>query len=1092
MAYIPHADIIGDKTIAADGRNLANRNNGEPVFVQLVCGRYYDYATATGPAINCQGFAGTYESVAIALNAGPGKVAGGQIVGFVVSPNCQGVPPLTDAEKFAAGCTSTPPPEPTQDSPLTPPVPPPAPGPIMADCCSTLADILRQIVEILKELKEPVRQDCNSACDTADSCVADIAEKLCKNHGICNKTCGECCDELKLGVTQSAEDAATCSRCACEDVSQECSMAGLQPGEKCPNCGSENCCCSEEYTCEPCDEEPDKPKKYIGWCNKITGVIIVLKEGSPSPGSQYAQASIAETEEIAFAEAERYCQKPDEPPKPTGPLPDFKPGKVSPFCNIGDLLSVGGVGGLLGNIDVQTEGIEYEQFMRAWATQQSAQAGSIPIVGPLIGALLVDSIGPLAGIDKLAPNIRNILGCGSPIFDQVLRGLTAVGLYAKWSGAEIGEFADTLYYVANAACRRKHLDPDKAIAAWLANSINDKSLDSHWAIAGFCPEALDAYKLAAESKPIPMQLIVMRFRGLISESEYHAGMQRLGYKSAKQAENIYEIQRPLPTLADIVSFMVRDADDETPGGPVKRFGLDSNFDDKYGDQLKKWSEQQGIDEKIARYAWRSHWTIPSPTQLFEFYHRLRKKPEFPDLLGDVKAALIQQDILPYWHEHFLAVSFRPMGRVDVRRAFNIGAIDDKRVTQAYSDLGYDDKTADDLTLFSIRLRDDAAVGHKAVKLWLKFAISGQECQKRMIDGGLPINTVVKAMLDAEIGFRTSYAATAFKNGEIPRANFVAGLIVHGVSNLGAEKLADQLAYAMKVVPSVIAYEAGTVDRTDAVTQAVEHGMAFHRAVTFTRYIDAKIDKQGSLACQHGIKQRYLLGEINDKDVIGTLVKNGITQSRAEKLAGWWQCEKKTTGKAVAANTLCEWRARGAIGALDFRDRLVAVGYTADDALNLVIDCEQKLNTRQAKMAKQQLEEQARDVAKANAQAAKAQAAIDREAAKQKRATEAAKATLARRQGQLMKAADKVIKKCACDVGDAVSYVSAAKQRLQAEFGLSVDESLQALLLATDTWDGKSFDSLASLVNYHAQLIVDESLATAEIGPLPSSSTNGST
>jgi hypothetical protein len=132
----------------------------------------------------------------------------------------------------------------------------------------------------------------------------------------------------------------------------------------------------------------------------------------------------------------------------------------------------------------------------------------------------------------------------------------------------------------------------------------------------------------------------------------------------------------------------------------------------------------------------------------------------------------------------------------------------------------------------------------------------------------------------------------------------------------------------------------------------------------------------------------------------------------------------------------------------------------------------------------------RMAAKQRVNADRAQRQIDREAAKQKRATDAAKATLARRQGQLMRAADKIIKKCDCGVGDAVSFATAAKTRLQSEFGMSVDESLQALLLATDTWDGDSFDSLTSLLNYHAQLIVDDSLATAAIGPPPSSNSNG--
>jgi hypothetical protein len=862
-------------------------------------------------------------------------------------------------------------------------------------------------------------------------------------------------------------------------------------GDACTTCGKEPCCC-ENNVCVPCEDEPDKPKKYVGWCNRVTGVVVVLREGVPAPNSQYDKASIAETEQVAFDEAERYCQAKTEPPKPPTPPPRHPSLHGGPLCDYDDLMRDGSFASFISSTGESVGLAYFTDIIRSTSDAIYSQLGAIPVIGPVAAAIQNATAGPIASAKILADDIPGLLGCGGESFAGGMRAMTALGLYSKWTGADLTGFADTLSYSMNAICRRKHLDPDKAIAAWLTGSIDDKLLDTHWAIAGFCPDALDAYKLAAKSKPVPLQLASMHFREMISISEYYAGMRKLGYMEDKLSDQLLTLARPLPTLSDIVSFMVRDADDESPNGPVKKFNLDSGFTEKYGEQLKRWSDSQGIDQKIAQYAWRSHWGIPAPTQLFEFYHRLRKNPEFGDVLGDVKTALIQQDILPYWHKHFLAVSFRPIGRVDIRRAYNIGAMNDNDVLDGMQNLGYSDENADKMMIFFRRLRDEAAVGHKAIKLWLKFAISGQECRERMITGGLPADVVTKAMLDSEIGFKTSYAATAYKNGEIPRANFVAGLTAHGISVLGAERLADQLAYAMKVVPSVIAYEAGTVDRVDAITQAVDHGMAFHRAETFTRYIDAKIDKQGSLACQHGTKQRYLTGELNETEAKQTLQANGIVAARAEKLVGWWQCERKATGKAVATNTLCEWRARGAIGALDFRDRLIAIGYTPNDAMNLITDCEIKINTQRAKADKQRIEDAAKLAAKDKAARDKAAAKIARLAAQQERAAAQAKATLARRQGQLMKAADKIIKKCDCEVGEAVAFASFGKQRLQSEYGLSVDEALQALLLATDTWDGDSFGSLTSLMNYHAQLISDESLAESAIGPLPSPNSNGDT
>src|SRR4030095_10770556 len=110
-------------------------------------------------------------------------------------------------------------------------------------------------------------------------------------------------------------------------------------------------------------------------------------------------------------------------------------------------------------------------------------------------------------------------------------------------------------------------------------------------------------------------------------------------------------------------------------------------------KLKDWAEFQGLTPDMMKYVFRAHWTIPSPGQLFTFYQRLRDNPKFggrDKLLEQVKNALIQQDILPFWHDHFLAVSFHPLGRVDIRRAFNNGTLKDDELVPAYRQLGYSD------------------------------------------------------------------------------------------------------------------------------------------------------------------------------------------------------------------------------------------------------------------------------------------------------------------------------------------------------------------------------------------------------------------
>lgn len=99
---------------------------------------------------------------------------------------------------------------------------------------------------------------------------------------------------------------------------------------------------------------------------------------------------------------------------------------------------------------------------------------------------------------------------------------------------------------------------------------------------------------------------------------------------------------------------------------------------------------------------------------------------------------------------------------------------------------------------------------------------------------------------------------------------------------------------------------------------------------------------------------------------------------------------------------------------------------------------------------------------------------------------------ARRQSQIMSAADNIIKKCGCTVADAVAYAVSARDTVISQYAVSIDESLAALLQATEIWDGISFDDLSDIIAANAQLTVDKVLETTSTSANGSASTNGST
>jgi hypothetical protein len=202
--------------------------------------------------------------------------------------------------------------------------------------------------------------------------------------------------------------------------------------------------------------------------------------------------------------------------------------------------------------------------------------------------------------------------------------------------------------------------------------------------------------------------------------------------------------------------MVRDADDDDV---AERYGTDAALDTKYGKQLQSWAKGQGITDKVMQYYWRSHWEIPSNTALFEMYHRLRPAKTGQGLTGgisvsrdDIKDALVVNDVLPFWADRLMEISFKPLTRTDAQRAYFIDAIDENELKDSYLDLGYNNDNADRLVRFTNQLkgkRKQATGGTEkatsVLKYYKNFLLTDVEASARLRNGGLSEKAATEAM-----------------------------------------------------------------------------------------------------------------------------------------------------------------------------------------------------------------------------------------------------------------------------------------------------------------------------------------------------------
>jgi hypothetical protein len=310
-----------------------------------------------------------------------------------------------------------------------------------------------------------------------------------------------------------------------------------------------------------------------------------------------------------------------------------------------------------------------------------------------------------------------------------------VNFVSVFVGDSLSQVKVPLTQHSNFLCPVGMPDYGAATQAWLTNAISEETRNC-WTRA--CGMRDDLWSICAEaqrSRLGPDQLVRLLYRGELTPAEFAARVRELGYIRESDPVELAELGRQIPGPADLVRFMLRDVADPQI---VERFGLDASFADKFQGNLVKQARAQGLDPETMRDYWRAHWSIPSPTQLYEMFHRLRGLEPGDPLrvsLEDVRAALEQADILPFWIDKLLEVSFRPLRLVDTRRAYFQGSIDRQEVRRVYQATGYSDRDAEILTRFQGREKVDAFIRGPWGKKYLLGAVSGQQLQRKAIAQG---------------------------------------------------------------------------------------------------------------------------------------------------------------------------------------------------------------------------------------------------------------------------------------------------------------------------------------------------------------------
>ena len=274
----------------------------------------------------------------------------------------------------------------------------------------------------------------------------------------------------------------------------------------------------------------------------------------------------------------------------------------------------------------------------------------------------------------------------------------------RWLGVPSDDWMTRVQYSLNALCPTRIPSTAEANSGYLSGAFSQ----SEWNAMVRANNDCDLHQLklvyGSRNRPGARDLVDLLNRQAITPEQFAERIREQGVLQEEDANAFRALAQALPGISDIVRFMLRDVADPAI---VERYQYDAEFKEKWQGRLLNYATAQGITPELALDYWRAHWDTPSNTQAFEMLHRLRPgavPKEIEVTEADVENMLAINDLLPYWRERMMAISYAPLTRVDTQRAFFIGKLTEKEVYESYRDLGYNDSNARKLVEFTKGLK----------------------------------------------------------------------------------------------------------------------------------------------------------------------------------------------------------------------------------------------------------------------------------------------------------------------------------------------------------------------------------------------------
>jgi hypothetical protein len=246
------------------------------------------------------------------------------------------------------------------------------------------------------------------------------------------------------------------------------------------------------------------------------------------------------------------------------------------------------------------------------------------------------------------------------------------------------------------------------------------------------------YLDAVLTKPSTSDLIAYNLRQDPTLSDLERRLRKIGIHPAYF--DVYrELAHIIPPVADIITMAVREA---FSPAIAARFGQYEDFPPEF----EVWAEKKGLTAEWAKRYWAAHWSLPSPAQGFEMLHRGIINQEELNLL------LRALDVMPFWRDRLTKMAYSLLTRVDIRRMYGVGVLDEADVYEAYLERGYNDRDAKRMTEFTVRqtlATQSKFTSTDVISAYTKRMINRSEARSLLLDVGIKTENVDFVLTTAE-------------------------------------------------------------------------------------------------------------------------------------------------------------------------------------------------------------------------------------------------------------------------------------------------------------------------------------------------------